>query len=134
MELSAKFETEIGHWMDRLDDRYCMLVEEYSIQDLKDTARHFAEWGEMMSRKTLLEVSVQKNTEINVLKDLLKVVTGKETFDDAVAVALNAVREAKASVAQEQVPYDCYEKLECFTEKLYVNQSENQYGDSQISV
>ena len=60
--------------------------------------------------------------------------TGKETFDDAVAVALNAVREAKASVAQEQVPYDCYEKLECFTEKLYVNQNENQYGDSQVPV
>ena len=120
--------------MDHLDDRYCTLVEEYSIQDLKDTAQHFAEWGDRMSRKALLEVSCQKTTEINVLKDLLKVVTGKETFDDAVAVALNAVREAKASVAQEQVPYDCYEKLECFTEKLYVNQNENQYGDSQVSV
>lgn len=36
---------EIGHWLDKLDDKYCMLVEDYSIQDIKDTARYFAEWG-----------------------------------------------------------------------------------------
>lgn len=38
-------DTEIGHWMDRLDDKYCLLVSHYSIQDIKDTARHFAKWG-----------------------------------------------------------------------------------------
>ena len=38
-------DTEIGHWMDRLDDKYCMLVNHYSIQDIKDTACHFAQWG-----------------------------------------------------------------------------------------
>ena len=36
---------EIGHWLDKLDDKYCMLVEDYSIQDIKDTARHFYELG-----------------------------------------------------------------------------------------
>lgn len=34
-------EKEIGHWMDKLDDKYCTLVKDYSIQDIKDTARHF---------------------------------------------------------------------------------------------
>ena len=38
-------DTEIGHWMDRLDDKYCLLVPHYSIQDIKDTARYFAKWG-----------------------------------------------------------------------------------------
>ena len=38
-------DTEICHWMGCLDDRYCMLVNHYSIQDIKDTARHFAQWG-----------------------------------------------------------------------------------------
>lgn len=38
-------DTEIGHWMSRLDDKYCMLVNHYSIQDIKDTARHFYELG-----------------------------------------------------------------------------------------
>lgn len=38
-------DTEIGHWMDHLDDKYCMLVNHYSIQDIKGTARHFAQWG-----------------------------------------------------------------------------------------
>ena len=38
-------DAEIGHWMDRLDDKYCMLVNHYSIQDIKDTARHFYELG-----------------------------------------------------------------------------------------
>lgn len=38
-------EKEIGHWMDKLDDKYCILVEDYSIQDIKDTARHFYELG-----------------------------------------------------------------------------------------
>lgn len=132
--MQQKLETEIGHWLDRLDDKYCLLVPHYSIQDIKDTAQHFAEWNERMSRKALLEVSVQKSNEINVLKDLLKVVTGKDSFNDAITVALNAVREAKAGVAQEELPYVCYEKLECFAEKLYVNQNEDQYGDSQVSV
>lgn len=36
---------ETGRWMDRLDDKYCTLVENYSIQDIKDTARHFYELG-----------------------------------------------------------------------------------------
>lgn len=38
-------DTEIGHWLDHLDDKYCMLVNHYSIQDIKDTARHFYELG-----------------------------------------------------------------------------------------
>lgn len=38
-------DTEIGHWMDHLDDKYCMLVNHYSIQDIKDTAHHFYELG-----------------------------------------------------------------------------------------
>lgn len=38
-------EKEIGRWMDKLDDKYCILVEDYSIQDIKDTARHFYELG-----------------------------------------------------------------------------------------
>lgn len=134
MKNQQELVTEIGHWLDRLDDKYCMRVPNYSIQDIKDTAQHFAEWNERMSRKALLEVSVQKSNEINVLKDLLKVVTGKDSFNDAIAVALNAVREAKAGVAQEELPYVCYEKLECFAEKLYVNKNEDQYGDSQVSV
>lgn len=38
-------DTEIGHWLSRLDDKYCMLVNNYSIQDIKDTASYFAKWG-----------------------------------------------------------------------------------------
>lgn len=34
-------EEEIGRWMNKLDDKYCVLVKDYSIQDIKDTARHF---------------------------------------------------------------------------------------------
>ena len=37
----ADLEKEICRWMDKLDDKYCMLVDNYSIQDIKDTARHF---------------------------------------------------------------------------------------------
>ena len=36
---------EIGRWMDKLDDKYCMFVENYSIQDIKDTAKYFYELG-----------------------------------------------------------------------------------------
>ena len=36
---------EIGHWMDSLDDKYCSFIEEYSAQDIKETARHFYELG-----------------------------------------------------------------------------------------
>lgn len=41
----SDLEKEIGRWMDKLDDRYCVLVEDYSIRDIKDTARHFYELG-----------------------------------------------------------------------------------------
>lgn len=44
-------DTEIGHWIDRLDDKYCLLVPHYSIQDIKDTARHFAQWGAEHAKK-----------------------------------------------------------------------------------
>lgn len=36
---------EIGHWLDSLDDKYCSFVEQYSWQDIKETARHFYELG-----------------------------------------------------------------------------------------
>lgn len=38
-------EKEIGRWMDKLDDKYCIFVDDYSIQDIKSTARHFFELG-----------------------------------------------------------------------------------------
>ena len=38
-------EEEIGHWIDKLDDKYCTLVEDYSVQDIKNTAHHFYELG-----------------------------------------------------------------------------------------
>lgn len=44
-------ETEIGHWMNFLDDKYCMFIEHYSIQDIKDTARHFYELGLKVKKK-----------------------------------------------------------------------------------
>lgn len=37
----ADLKIEIGHWMDSLDDKYCLLVEQYSRQDIKETARYF---------------------------------------------------------------------------------------------
>lgn len=32
---------EIGRWLDSLDAKYCSLVEQYSTQDVKETALHF---------------------------------------------------------------------------------------------
>lgn len=48
-------DTEIGHWIDRLDDKYCLLVPHYSIQDIKDTARHFAQWQKEQMLKEAVE-------------------------------------------------------------------------------
>ena len=54
-------DTEIGHWMDHLDDKYCMLVNHYSIQDIKDTARHFYELGrQSQCVKVKAESSIDK--------------------------------------------------------------------------
>lgn len=51
-------DTEIGHWMSCLDDKYCMLVNHYSIQDIKDTARHFAEWGAEHAREKMMKEAI----------------------------------------------------------------------------
>lgn len=44
-QMEADLWRETGRWLDRLDDKYCTLTESYSIQDIKDTARHFYELG-----------------------------------------------------------------------------------------
>ena len=60
-----------------------------------------------------------KDSQINILKDLIKVLTGKDTFNEALGVSIEAVRKVKAEAAQEQMLYDAYERLETSAEKLY---------------
>ena len=64
-------DTEIGHWMDHLDDKYCMLVNHYSIQDIKDTARHFAQWQKEQMMENALHGWLDEDNEppydLNVL-------------------------------------------------------------------
>jgi len=60
-----------------------------------------------------------KDSQINILKDLIKVLTGKDTFNEALRISIEAVRKVKAEAAQEQMPYDAYEVLETSAEKLY---------------
>ena len=38
-------QTEIGHWLDHLDDKYCVLVDEFSLSDIRETAEHFYKLG-----------------------------------------------------------------------------------------
>lgn len=60
-----------------------------------------------------------KDSQINILKDLIKILTGKDAFNEALGVSVEAVRKAKAEAAQEQMLYDAYEILETSAEKLY---------------
>ncbi len=60
-----------------------------------------------------------KDSQINILKDLIKVLTGKDTFNEALGVSIEAIRKVKAEAAQEQMLYDAYELLETSAEKLY---------------
>ncbi len=60
-----------------------------------------------------------KDSQINILKDLIKVLTGKDTFNEALRVSIEAVMKVKAETAQEQMLYDAYELLETSAEKLY---------------
>ena len=69
-------EEEIGHWMDKLDDKYCTRVEDYSVQDIKDTARYFHELGLNAARK---EVDLEKEIVRYTKKYLLLPITHKIT-------------------------------------------------------
>lgn len=41
MIMEEHLKTEIGHWLDKLDDKYCQLVNSYSNGDIRETAEHF---------------------------------------------------------------------------------------------
>ena len=61
-----------------------------------------------------------KDSQINILKDIIKVLTNKDTFNEALSVSINVIREAKCNT-QEQMLYDAYELLETSAETLYEN-------------
>ena len=62
---------------------------------------------------------LDKDSQINILKDIIKVLTGKDTFNEALGVSIEAVRKVKSEAAQEQMLYDAYELLETSAKKLY---------------
>ena len=66
-----------------------------------------------------MDSKFDKDSQINILKDLIKVLTGKDTFNEALGVSIEAVRKVKAEAAQEQMLYDAYELLEKKKKKLY---------------
>lgn len=39
--MSQKLESEIGHWFDKIDDKYCQNVDRYEIADIRETAMYF---------------------------------------------------------------------------------------------
>lgn len=41
MIMKEHLKTEIGCWFDKLDDKYCQLVNSYSNGDIRETAEHF---------------------------------------------------------------------------------------------
>ena len=66
-----------------------------------------------------MDSKFDKDSQINVLKDVIKVLTRKDTFNEALGVSIEAIKEAKNGAAQEQMLYDAYELLETSAKKLY---------------
>lgn len=56
--------------------------------------------------------------QIQVLKDVIKVLTNSDTIDEALDKSLQIIREEKEKVYQEEIPYTAYERLEVYVENL----------------
>ena len=66
-----------------------------------------------------MDSKFDKDSQINILKDIIKVLTRKDTFNEALGVSIEAKKKEKNGAAQEQMLYDAYELLETSAEKLY---------------
>ena len=62
-----------------------------------------------------------KDSQINILKDIIKVLTNKDKFTEALKEAIYIVHKTKGNFVQEQMLYDAYELLETSAETLYEN-------------
>ena len=47
MFVNFDLDVEIGHWFDKLDDKYCQLVDYYKQSDIRETAKYFFHLGEL---------------------------------------------------------------------------------------
>lgn len=59
-----------------------------------------------------------QEVQIQVLKDVIMVLTNSYTIDEALDKSLQIIREEKEHVYQEEIPYTAYEKLEAYVENL----------------
>ena len=59
-----------------------------------------------------------QDIQIQVLKDVIKVLTNSDTIDEALDKSLQIIREEKEKVYQEEIPYTAYERLETYVENL----------------
>lgn len=59
-----------------------------------------------------------QEVQIQILKDIIKVLTNSYTIDEALDKSLQTIREEKEKVYQEELPYTAYEKLEVYVENL----------------